>query len=172
MTTQNADPTTVTLDRDARTVTFERVFAAPRTVVFDAFTSCEQLSKWWGPKDWSLPFCRQDFRPGGVWHYGMQGPPEDPQFGGTVAYGMAIYDAIEEPERIAWRDHFADADGKQLPGTPVIDFEVRLEDLGTSTRLISTSIFSSVEDFDATHAMGMVEGYKMTLDRLDQTLAA
>ena len=172
MTTQSADPTTVTLDRDARTVTFERVFPAARPIVFQAFASCESLAKWWGPTDWSLPVCRQDFRPGGTWLYGMQGPPDDPQFGQTVAYGMAIYEAIDEPERIAWRDHFADADGNPLPDMPVIDFEVRLEDLGSSTRLITTSTFSSVEDFDATHAMGMVEGYRMTLQRLDEVLAA
>ena len=102
----------------------------------------------------------------------MQGPPGDPRFGDTVAYGMGIYQEIDEPERIVWRDHFADADGNPLPDTPVMDIEVRFEDLGATTRVVSTTTFATIEDFEATHAMGMVEGFKQTLDRLDTLLAA
>ena len=53
-----------------------------------------------------------------------------------------------------------------------MDIEVRFEDLGATTRVVSTTTFATIEDFEATHAMGMVEGFKQTLDRLDTLLAA
>ena len=171
-TNRSADPDSVILDRETRSVTFQRVFAAPRPTVFAAWSSCEQLARWWGPTDWSLPVCRQEFRPGGSWLYGMQGPAGDPRWGDVVSYGLGVYETIEEPERITYRDHFADADGNPLPDMPVMTIDVRFEDLGEATRLISTTTFASVEDFDRTAEMGMVEGMQQTFDRLDHVLTA
>jgi uncharacterized protein YndB with AHSA1/START domain len=65
-----------TADLAAMTYTIERVFHAPRQRVFDAWTTCDALSQWWGPKGWTVPFCEIDFRPGGTWRYMMRG--QDP----------------------------------------------------------------------------------------------
>lgn len=50
----------------------ERVFDAPRELVFKVFSEAEHLKQWWGPRGWIVPFCSVDFRPGGVWHYCMK----------------------------------------------------------------------------------------------------
>ncbi len=46
---------------------FSRVFDAPRTLVFRAFTDPDHLASWWGPSGNSLPRDEIDFdvRPGG-----------------------------------------------------------------------------------------------------------
>src|SRR5262249_12441731 len=41
-----------------------RVFAAPRDVVFEAWTDPEQLMQWWGPKGFAMRAARVDLRPG------------------------------------------------------------------------------------------------------------
>ena len=84
----------------------ERVFPAPRELVFRVWTECEHLQHWWGPTGWTLPHCTVDLRPGGKWHYCMQGPD------GTEAWGLTLYREIVRPERLVYTDAFSDAEGK------------------------------------------------------------
>src|SRR5438128_1322627 len=46
-----------------------RMLDAPRGLVFEAWTTCEHLARWWGPKGATMPFCKMDPRPGGVIHH-------------------------------------------------------------------------------------------------------
>src|SRR5690606_11279586 len=125
----------------------------------------EHLSKWWGPKGWTLPVCEVDFRPGGVWLYCMRGPD------GTEGWGRATYQEIVPPERIVYVDAFADAEGNVLEGMPQMVITVEFVDLGGKTKLIATTEFATVEDLEKTMAMGMAEGFGETLDRLEAHLA-
>jgi len=45
-------------------VLITRVFDAPRGVVFKAWTDCERLMRWWGPKGFTTPFCKIGMRRG------------------------------------------------------------------------------------------------------------
>lgn len=44
----------------------ERVFQAPRELVFQAFAEAEHLKHWWGPRGWELTYCKIDFRTGAL----------------------------------------------------------------------------------------------------------
>ena len=55
-----------------RVLVLERIFDAPRELVFKMFKEPEHLKRWWGPRGWEIPVCTVDFRPGGVWHYCMK----------------------------------------------------------------------------------------------------
>ena len=49
-----------------REIVVVRVFAAPRRLVFDAYTQPELVRKWLlGPNGWSMPVCEIDLRVGG-----------------------------------------------------------------------------------------------------------
>jgi uncharacterized protein YndB with AHSA1/START domain len=48
-----------------KVLVLERVFDAPRELVFKMFKEPEHLMHWWGPRGWELPVCNIDFRPGG-----------------------------------------------------------------------------------------------------------
>lgn len=52
---------------DAPDLTISRVFAAPRALVYRAFTDPEQVAAWWGPTGSVRPVDEMDFdvRPGG-----------------------------------------------------------------------------------------------------------
>src|SRR5207249_2072163 len=84
---------TVTTPSD-REIVMTRAFDAPRELVFEAMSSCEHMSKWWGPRKYEITGCEIDFRPGGAWRMVHSGPEgEIPAFRGE-------FREIVRPERI------------------------------------------------------------------------
>lgn len=171
-TTTVDGPTTIHIDRDARTFVMERTFDAPRDLVFKAWSSCEYLRRWWGPTGWTLPTCELDFRPGGIWFYGMQGPADDATWAGVVSYGKATFREIVAPILIVFLDQFARADGTAMPDMPETVATVDFVDLDGRTKIINTAQYASAEALDQVVAMGMAEGATQTWDRLEALLVA
>lgn len=81
----------------ARTIVTTRVFNAPRSLVFQAFSDPERLAKWWGPKGFTNTFSQFELKPGGHWRFVMHGPD------GTDYPNESIFDEVAEPERIVFR---------------------------------------------------------------------
>jgi uncharacterized protein YndB with AHSA1/START domain len=66
-----------------------RVFDAPRSLVFEAWTQAEHVSRWFAPRPLTIPRCEVDFRPGGAFRLAMRMPdgvefPMDATFGEIV----------------------------------------------------------------------------------------
>src|SRR5712671_4119041 len=56
--------------RGDREIVMTRVFDAPRSLVFEAFSKPELVRQWLlGPPGWSMPVCEIDFRVGGRYRY-------------------------------------------------------------------------------------------------------
>ena len=55
-----------------REVVLARRIAAPRALVFRAFTDPEHLMRWWGPQGFTAPECDMDLRIGGALRVVMQ----------------------------------------------------------------------------------------------------
>lgn len=140
----------------------ERIFDAPRELLFQVWSDPKHLQQWWGPKHWTLPVCKLDFRPGGTWHYGMLGPD------GMESWGLATYHEIVAPERIVYTDAFSDAQGNVQEGMPLMVITVEFIDLGGKTKLRETTAFASVADLEQAVAMGMSEGATQMWDRLGE----
>jgi uncharacterized protein YndB with AHSA1/START domain len=160
-----AEKTTVATNVDEQALLIERVYNAPRELVFKAWSEPERLAQWWGPKGWTLPVCNVDFRLGGVWHYCMQGPD------GEQSWGKAVYSEIVPPERIAYTDGFSDEAGNLNPDMPAMVISIDFVAEGDKTRMVSRAQFASKEDMESLLQMGMIEGLTQTLDRLDEYLA-
>ncbi|WP_226672140.1 SRPBCC domain-containing protein [Rossellomorea aquimaris] len=156
---------------DNRVLILERTFDAPRDLVFKMFKEPEYLKRWWGPKGWELPVCQMDFRPGGVWHYCMkcvdqgQGP-----FYGMESWGKGTYREIREPEKIVYVDVFSDAEGHTNEDMPATDVALEFVDMGSKTKLINRSVYSSEEALKTVLDMGMEQGISETWDRLEEAL--
>lgn len=142
----------------------ERVFPAPRALVFRAWTECEHLTQWWGPTGWHLSHCTLDLRPGGKWHYCMRGPD------GTEAWGLGVYREIVPPERLVYTDAFTDASGEINPQLPQVEVVIEFVEQGSQTRVVSRSRYHSEAELQTVLQMGVVEGFTMTLDRLEAYL--
>jgi uncharacterized protein YndB with AHSA1/START domain len=99
----------VTTKTEALVIT--RIFDAPRERVWEAWTEPEHLMKWWGPKDFTSPACRMDFRVGGKYLFCMRSPE------GKDFWSTGVYKEIVVPERIVCTDCFADEHGNVVPAT-------------------------------------------------------
>ncbi len=148
-----------------RRVVVTRTFAAPRRMVFEAWTDPEQLKAWWGPDQWDLPVCEIDLRPGGTWFYGMRGPD------GMESWGKATYQEIVEAERLVYVDTFVSKDGARLEGMPELHVEISFADDGEGTRVTMTTTFGTAEARQQVLALGAMEGWNQTLNRLTEHLA-
>jgi uncharacterized protein YndB with AHSA1/START domain len=82
--------------------TIERVFDAPRELMFTLWTEASHLQHWFGPKGVELFHCTNDLRPGGVMHYGMRTPD-----GGTM-WGRWVYREIVPPRKLVFVLSFSD----------------------------------------------------------------
>ncbi|MGH8944628.1 MAG: SRPBCC family protein [Acidimicrobiia bacterium] len=141
-----------------RELVMTRVFDAPRELVFEAHSSCEHLTHWWGPKRYDIASCEVDFRPGGAWRIVHRGPDgEEHVFSGE-------YREIVAPERIVWTFEWGG-----MPGHISVETMTLTEHDGKTT-LTATSVFDTVEDRDGMLAGGATEGAAETWDRLDEYL--
>ena len=149
----------------------ERVFDAPRDLVFRMFEEPEHLKRWWGPRGWELPVCNVDFRPGGVWHYCMTCVDETQgEVYGMESWGKAVYREIHEPNTIAYTDYFSDAEGNENDAMPATDVTMEFIDLGGRTKIVSRSTYASPDALRTVMDMGMLQGITETWDRLGERL--
>ncbi len=161
-------------------IIFERVFNAPREAVWDAWTNPEKIKKWWGPKDFTAPSIKNDFRVGGKYVYAMHGPAgsewdRDMWSGGE-------YKEIVPMEKIVVSDYFTDEHGNKIEpveaGMESADFPsesiitIKFEDAGEGKTKLSI-IYPKPESeaaFEAMKKSGMDEGWATTLDKLQNVV--
>lgn len=140
-----------------RQIVMTRVFDAPRDLVFEAHSSCEHLSNWWGPRKYEIASCEVDFRPGGAWRIVHRAEGEEHVFRGE-------FREISRPERIVWTFEWMGAPGHVSVET------LTFEEQDGKTTLMATSVFDTVEDRDGMLESGMESGAAETYDRLDEYL--
>lgn len=149
-----------------RELIYTRTFDAPRELVFQAYSSCEHLTHWWGPRTWPMAECTMDFRQGGSWHYCLRGPNE-----GDESWGLAVFEEIVEPERLVYRDYFADEEGNVNEAMPTVLTRLEFSQEDGHTKITGRAEYPSPADLETVLEMGMVEGMTETLDRLEEHLA-
>jgi uncharacterized protein YndB with AHSA1/START domain len=142
-----------------REIVLTRVFDAPRSLVFDAFTKPELLKRWFGPRGWSLVVCEIDFRVGGTWRFVLRGPD------GKDMGMRGVYREIAAPDRSVHTESFDDFPGESLVTT------VLVEDRGRTT-LRATVLYPSQEIRDAVIKSGMEHGAAESYDKLAELLTS
>jgi uncharacterized protein YndB with AHSA1/START domain len=104
---------TSTATASDRELVITRVFDAPCKIVFEAWTKAEHLVRWFGPSDFTLPFCEIDFRVGGSYRFCMRSPE------GEDHWVWGEYHEIARPEAIKFTWNREDADGKIWTSTVI-----------------------------------------------------
>ncbi|WP_216323312.1 SRPBCC domain-containing protein [Deinococcus aestuarii] len=156
-----------------KTLVLERVFRAPRELVFGAFSQAEHLRQWWAPRGWEMPVCTVDLRPGGRWHYCMRCVDQaQGEFYGMESWGLGIYREIEAPERIVYTDYFSDAEGNVNENLPPTLSTLTFEEVEGGTRVTNRAAYDSEEALKTVMDMGMLQGITETWDRLAEHLEA
>ena len=90
------------------TLTITRIFDAPRSLVFQAWTEPKRVKRWWGPRSFTTPVCEIDLRLGGIFRSCMRSPE------GRDFWSQGVYREIVEPQRIVCTDTFADKEGNPV----------------------------------------------------------
>src|SRR5579875_250007 len=151
--TVSGNTTTFTLSGD-REIVLERVFEAPRELVFRVVNDPALLPQWWGPSRLTTTVVTWDARPGGAWRVVQRDA-------GGAEYGFhGVFHEITPPQRVVRTFEF-----EGMPGHVVLE-TATFEDLGGRTRLRTTSRFESVEDRDGMLRSDAESGARESMDRL------
>jgi len=140
-----------------RTLIIERIFDAPRRLVFEAWTKGEHLKRWCAPKGFTIPDSEGDIRPGGSWRSHMRSPDgQDFRISG-------VYREVIPNELLVFTHGWEDENGKRGHETVVT---VRFADQGKKTKLtLQQAVFETVGARD-----GHQGGWSECLDRLAEHL--
>jgi uncharacterized protein YndB with AHSA1/START domain len=143
-------------DREIRMV---RTFDAPRGMVWDAFTRCDLLRRWFGPHGHTLVVCEGDFRAGGGWRFVIRAPD-----GQDLGMRGAIRE-MKRPERLVHIETFDDYPGEALVTTNFVEQQ--------STTIVTIDLlYESKQIRDAVVSSGMEHGAAESYDRLAEYLLA
>jgi uncharacterized protein YndB with AHSA1/START domain len=151
-----------------RTLSTNRVFDAPRALVYSAWTDPEQFARWFPPDGFTAE-CELDVRPGGKMRVDMKGadPALGPDFYEKVFPGSGVYQEVVPNERLAFT---FDAPGEE--GNPPLKLlmTVIFEDEGRKTKVSIYQTTETVADYDALVKIGASEGLRQSLDKLTALL--
>lgn len=152
----------------AATMRIERVIAAPRAVIWRAWTTPESLPLWWGPEGYSCRTKRIDLRTGGEWVFDMIGPD------GTVYPNHHRYHRMEEEAGISYSLLWGEDGPKHA------DADVTFDEVGTdggdgadaTTRITLTMVLASEDECRAAKAFGAEALGQETLAKLARFIGA
>jgi uncharacterized protein YndB with AHSA1/START domain len=154
---------------EGKALILERIFNAPRELVFKAFSEAEHLKRWYGPKGYTLDVCHVDLRPGGSWHYCMKKVDEKP--GDRRMWSKSVYHEIIVPEKIVQTtEYLSDEDGNILEGMPEGIVTFTFQELEGKTKVISHTEYKTPEAVKMVMDMCMVDGYTQAWDKLEEQL--
>jgi uncharacterized protein YndB with AHSA1/START domain len=136
-----------------------REFAAPRELLFRAFTEPELFVQWLGPRGLTTTIESFDLRHGGAWRYVSRDTD-----GSEYAF-RGVFHGTPSPDHLVQTFEF-----EGWPGRVSLE-TARFEGQNGSTLLRQISVYQSVEDRDAMIESGMESGMNEGFDRLDELLA-
>lgn len=146
---------TITSDRE---VVATRTFAAPRALVFDAWTTPDHMRHWYGLRFLTMTVCEIDLRPGGTFRYVLRAPD-----GSEYAFS-GVYREVVRPERLVHTWEF-----EAMPGTESLGTVTFAEEGGRTTVTMRTR-FQTPEHYEGWAATGGPQGMDEAFDRLDALL--
>ena len=159
------------MGHEAERMVVTQVFDAPRELVWRAWTDPKYVMRWWGPKGFTAPVCRMDFRVRGKFLMCMRTPD------GQEFWNGGEYHEIVAPEKIVSSMYFSDSEGNKVePAHYGIEHEAiegaydvtLFEDLGDGRTKLTFIGNETMED--ATQS-GQVEGMHQVLEKFGGVVA-
>jgi uncharacterized protein YndB with AHSA1/START domain len=156
-------------DISSRELVITRVFDAPRALVWKAWTDPEQVMRWWGPKDYTSPFCKIDLSVGGKYLFCMRSPE------GIDYWSTGVFREIVPMERIVFTDSFSDDQGNVVPASHYgmgedfpaeLEVTVTFEEEGGKTKM--TLRHAGMPEGDIMEQTGA--GWNESFDKLAESL--
>lgn len=144
---------------DEPVIVMTRTFAAPRDVVWTAFTDPKHVSKWYGGHGFSSPVCEMDVRPGGLWRHTMRTPD------GSEFPMEFVFLEVVRPQKLVWTS--SKPEDVRRRGLHVVTHTVTFEDAGAQTQWKLVARFDSIALRDQAVANGFARVVTQGSEKLD-----
>ena len=162
-------------NQNTNELVIERIFDAPVETVWKYWSDPEFLKKWWGPKIFTCPVVKIDFRVGGTYLSCMRGSPVE---GAPVQdfWSTGTYKEIVPMKKIVATDSFADKDGNivsaeyyGMKGFPrVLEVTFEFEEVDGKTKMTLTH--AGLEKVDEKMRKDMDQGWNESFDKITTSL--
>jgi uncharacterized protein YndB with AHSA1/START domain len=155
----------------------QRVFDAPRSLVFEVWTKAEHFARWFGPHGAEVVDCELDPRPGGIIRFGHRFPD------GWTLFLKGTFGEVLPNERLSFSVGFVDEQGRprhhpMFPDWPLdasLEVTVAFEDVaaGTRVRLWHRLMPPDIVSLPSVKRWGelALQGWQQTFDRLGDRLS-
>lgn len=150
-----------------------RDFKAPKSLVFQAFSTAEAFAEWWGPVGMPISILHFDFKQGGKLHYKMEG-------NGQTMWGLFKYHNIVKPDLLEFVNSFSDEAGNICRAPFPMEFPLEIfnkltlvENNGITTLTLSGHPINATTEQEATYYSmieNMSQGFTGTLNQLEAYL--
>ena len=148
--------------KDTRSLVFSRIYDAPASLVFDAWTDANHLARWYGPEGFTTTTHEMSVVVGGVWRDTLIAPD------GSAFHNEAIYTVVDRPRRLCFANTGGDPVHQHLTGDYTADF---IEKDGR-THLTLQVQFKTLRALEVAQNLGAERGGHETLERLAGVLRA
>jgi uncharacterized protein YndB with AHSA1/START domain len=145
----------------AKSLTISRLFAVPRELVFNAWSSAEHMKRWFSPEGCDVPDAEIDFRPGGVFAVCMRLPD------GTEHWSRGVFVEVVPSERLSFAGEVITGGKPRFSVSTMVVFAEE----GPSTRMTVTQTYQIHDDAFLRAVEGANEGWRTTLDKLEREVA-
>jgi len=139
----------------------ERIFEAPRELVWRAWTDPELLHRWYGPGIETI-IHKFDLKPGGSWLNEMK-------WGGNSDFSKMVFQEVTPPLMLVWHHSSSDSDWNVITSPMMADWPrvllttVIFEDMGDRTNVRLTQVPIEATDAEiacfAAKMAGMDKGW-------------
>jgi len=138
-----------------RQLAIQRLFKAPRELVFRMWTEPEHIKNWWGPNGFTNTISKMDVHPGGGWELIMHAPD------GTDYKNRSVFVEVVWLERIVF-DHVSG---------PKYRMTVSFSDKGNDTLVDILMVFDSAEQLEQVIKVFRAdEGLQQNMEKLEAYL--
>lgn len=157
------------------------VFHVTRERLWKAWTTPEEIARWWGPEGFYAPSIKNNFFVGGMCIYSMHGP-EGSSWDRDM-YSSGVYKEIDPMRKIVLTEFFSDSNGAKISpsaeGMSVhfpdeTTVSVLFEDVDEENALLRL-IYDLPKNHDEREALlssGLVEGWESSFKKLEGALIA
>jgi len=153
-----------TVDKAEKKVFITREFDGDLSLVWDAFTKAEILDQWVAPKPWTSKTKFMDFKVGGRRFYAMVSPE------GQERWAIQKYTSISPKTNFKLFNAFADKDeNPELPGS---EWDMNFSEQNGKTKVSITIYNESLARLEKMIEMGFTEGFKVSMNNLENLLAS
>jgi uncharacterized protein YndB with AHSA1/START domain len=158
MTAVTSRSAVVSLPSDTQ-IEVKREFAAPKHLVFRAYTEPELISRWWTAKRGAMKVCEVDLRVGGTWRYVM-----DAEGGFEVGFHGEFREIVPDAKLVATEVYEGVPDGDSSPAVNTLT----LEETDGRTLLTLVTECGTKQLRDTIVESGMEDGMQDAFDLLEE----